>query len=114
MLDIGLIALLPSSLTQLLHRAFDRLGELKPARTALHVHDMSTFQSEVADGQSNADITSRRPKAGQWKPTGHELMVMLTLSVVSLMVSLDATIIITSLSVCFEPLRLISITLTSH
>lgn len=34
-----------------------------------------------------------------WKPTGHELAIMLTLAIISLMVSLDATIIITSLSV---------------
>lgn len=34
-----------------------------------------------------------------WKPSGHELAIMLTLAIISLMVSLDATIIITSLSV---------------
>lgn len=34
-----------------------------------------------------------------WKPSRQELMIMLTLSTISFMVSLDATVIITSLSV---------------
>ncbi|KIV87194.1 hypothetical protein PV11_02756 [Exophiala sideris] len=59
---------------------------------------MATPQSVAADKQLDADDTSHKNQAGQWKPSGHELMVMLTLAVVSLMVSLDATIIITSLS----------------
>lgn len=34
-----------------------------------------------------------------WKPNTQQLMIMLVLSVISFMVSLDATIIVTSLSV---------------
>ena len=34
-----------------------------------------------------------------WKPTTHQLLIMVTLSIVSFMVSLDACIIVTSLSV---------------
>ncbi|KAK6384917.1 hypothetical protein LTS17_002480 [Exophiala oligosperma] len=37
-----------------------------------------------------------------WKPSGHELAIMLTLAIISLMVSLDATIIITSLSTIIQ------------
>lgn len=35
----------------------------------------------------------------EWKPTTHQLMIMVALSVISFMVSLDACIIVTSLSV---------------
>ena len=34
-----------------------------------------------------------------WKPSTHQLLIMITLSVVSFMVALDACIIVTSLSV---------------
>lgn len=34
-----------------------------------------------------------------WKPTTHQLLIMVTLSIISFMVSLDACIIVTSLSV---------------
>ena len=34
-----------------------------------------------------------------WKPSRHELMIMATLATLSLMVSLDSSIIVTSLSV---------------
>lgn len=34
-----------------------------------------------------------------WKPSTHQLLIMVTLSVVSFMVALDACIIVTSLSV---------------
>jgi hypothetical protein len=40
--------------------------------------------------------------APAWKPSGHEWAIMLTLAIISLMVSLDATVIITSLSVCIS------------
>lgn len=39
-----------------------------------------------------------------WKPNTQQLMIMVVLSVCSFMVSLDATIIVTSLSVSFPPL----------
>lgn len=35
----------------------------------------------------------------EWKPTTHQIMIMIVLSVISFMVSLDACIIVTSLSV---------------
>lgn len=45
--------------------------------------------------------TTVEPKQSEWKPTRHELMIMATLSGLSLMVSLDASIIVTSLNVGF-------------
>lgn len=39
----------------------------------------------------------------EWKPTTHQLMIMVALSVISFMVSLDACIIVTSLSVRDTP-----------
>ncbi len=36
----------------------------------------------------------------KWKPNFTETMIMVTLAILSLMVSLDATVIVTSLSVC--------------
>lgn len=48
----------------------------------------------------------------EWKPTTQQLLIMVVLSVISFMVSLDATIIVTSLNVSalpsslfMEPLR---------
>lgn len=35
----------------------------------------------------------------KWKPTARELALMLSLGIISLMISLDATIVVTSLSV---------------
>lgn len=40
----------------------------------------------------------------EWKPTTHQLMIMIALSVISFMVSLDACIIVTSLSVRDSPI----------
>jgi hypothetical protein len=36
----------------------------------------------------------------EWKPTVHELAIMLTLSTTSLMISLDASIVVTTIGVC--------------
>lgn len=60
---------------------------------------MPTPQSGVADLGRGDGAVPDTDNAGKWRPSGHELMVMITLAVVSLMVSLDATVIITSLSV---------------
>ncbi|KAK5421901.1 hypothetical protein LTR06_000158 [Exophiala xenobiotica] len=43
--------------------------------------------------------------APAWKPSGHEWAIMLTLAIISLMVSLDATVIITSLSTIIQALK---------
>ncbi|EXJ84689.1 hypothetical protein A1O3_05359 [Capronia epimyces CBS 606.96] len=45
------------------------------------------------------------PNMAGWKPCTQELMIMLTLAIISLMVSLDATVIITSLSTIVQALN---------
>lgn len=50
-----------------------------------------------AQPENMADESLR--KKVEWKPTTQELLIMIVLSVISFMVSLDATIIVTSLSV---------------
>lgn len=47
---------------------------------------------------SEADAEASVIRIPKWKPSTHELLIILTLSVVSLMVSLDASIILTSLT----------------
>ena len=42
---------------------------------------------------------SELPAALEWKPSTHELLIMLTLSIVSFMVALDACIVVTSIGV---------------
>ncbi|KAI1624427.1 DNA repair protein RAD50 [Exophiala viscosa] len=59
---------------------------------------MLASQDNAAELQRDGLDSTRQDRVQNWKPSGHELLVMLTLSVVSLMVSLDATTIITSLS----------------
>ncbi len=57
------------------------------------------MESEKTDVEAHkprdaADIT-------EWKPSRHELLIIITLALVSMMISLDATIIVTSLGVMF-------------
>ncbi|KAK7965872.1 uncharacterized protein PG986_000149 [Apiospora aurea] len=50
-----------------------------------------------SDVESGTQHSSEQPLS-EWSPTRHELLIMLTLSIISLMVALDACIIVTSLS----------------
>lgn len=50
----------------------------------------------------NAHLVQESLNVPGWKPSRQEVMIMLTLAIISLMVSLDATVIITSLSVRLE------------
>ena len=52
-------------------------------------------------GPEKVSETSHDAIQNQWTPTRHELLVMISLSLISLMVSLDATVIVTSLQVRF-------------
>ncbi|EXJ94395.1 hypothetical protein A1O1_02789 [Capronia coronata CBS 617.96] len=54
---------------------------------------------------NNMDSLSSEPDMPRWKPSTQELIIMLTLAVTSLMVSLDATVIITSLSTIVQALN---------
>ncbi|KAE9987975.1 hypothetical protein EG328_000919 [Venturia inaequalis] len=60
----------------------------------------TSHNSSIKDNE-NADVENARGSAAvvpNWKPSTHELLIMLSLAVISLMVSLDASIIITSLT----------------
>ncbi|KAK8066871.1 MFS-type transporter [Apiospora hydei] len=50
-----------------------------------------------SDVESGTHHSSEQPLS-EWSPTRHELLIMITLSIISLMVALDACIIVTSLS----------------
>lgn len=49
---------------------------------------------------TGSDVEAAQEKVEEWKPRREEYMVMLTMSVCSLMVALDATILVTVLPVC--------------
>lgn len=53
---------------------------------------------------SDAESSASARKHDDWSPNAHELMIMMVLSLVSLMVSLDACIIVTSLAASQVPL----------
>lgn len=57
----------------------------------------------VDDMDHGRDAGTAGAQTEIWKPNRHEFGVMLTLSLTSLLVSLDATIIVTSLSVSHCP-----------
>ncbi|KAE9964655.1 hypothetical protein BLS_008173 [Venturia inaequalis] len=60
----------------------------------------NSHNSSIKDNE-NADVENARVSAvvaPNWKPSTHEFLIMLSLAVISLMVSLDASIIITSLT----------------
>ncbi|EHY59287.1 MFS transporter L2 [Exophiala dermatitidis] len=53
----------------------------------------------------NAHLVQESLNVPGWKPSRQEVMIMLTLAIISLMVSLDATVIITSLSTIVQALN---------
>lgn len=56
--------------------------------------------SNVEKGQgSAAERTSERPNEEEWKISTHQLCIILSLTIVNLVVALDATVIVTALSV---------------
>ena len=59
-----------------------------------------------------ADIESAKGGQVEWKPQKQEYLVMLTLSIISLMVALDATILVTVLPVSYMSIDLTSRRLT--
>lgn len=62
-------------------------------RPVVRTNTTSTISEDVETGPKPSDALTA------WSPTRHELLIMLTLSIISLMVALDACIIVTSLSV---------------
>jgi hypothetical protein len=58
------------------------------------------------------DVKSAKSSQVEWKPQKQEYLVMLTLSIISLMVALDATILVTVLPVSYMSIDLASRRLT--
>jgi hypothetical protein len=52
------------------------------------------------------DVESAKSSQVEWKPQKQEYLVMLTLSIISLMVALDATILVTVLPVSYMSINL--------
>lgn len=64
-----------------------------------------TNQMVIAITDSDLEAVHRSTaNTSEWKPSFHELLIMAVLSLISLMVALDACIIVTSLSVSTLPL----------
>lgn len=61
----------------------------------------AVFQQSTYNAAPTIDVEDAAPPSQpqEWKPTGHELLIIITLAVVSLLVALDASIIVTSLGV---------------
>jgi hypothetical protein len=59
------------------------------------------FEQGTYKAAPSGDVEDTAPPSQQveWKPTGHELLIIITLAIVSLLVALDASIIVTSLGV---------------
>jgi MFS family permease len=82
-----------------------RISDASPPnskRTSSADFDMSKDLSPPPTGEHNAstkDLEVQRPSSPtqDWKISFHELAILLSLAIISLMISLDATIVITSL-----------------
>ena len=59
---------------------------------------LSIGSSMDSDIEAKAETEAVAPS--EWKPTKNELLVMVSLSFISLMVALDATVLVTVLPVC--------------
>ncbi len=59
-----------------------------------HVAHAAMVDESVSQGASPLD----------WKPTNHQLLIMIILSIISFMVALDACIVVTSISVSLSSL----------
>ncbi|KAH6652318.1 major facilitator superfamily domain-containing protein [Truncatella angustata] len=65
------------------------------------------FKEQVYDAAPLSDVedASVKPQSEEWKPSGHELLIIITLAIVSLLVALDASIIVTSLGAMVVDLK---------
>ena len=64
----------------------------------------TSVAAKAIDPEDSSDSDSNRsvhvqPQRKDWKPTSSEMLVMITLAFISLMVALDANVIVTSLAV---------------
>lgn len=78
--------------------------ELSESQPPTVTPNAETMGKERSNADKERDSTLLKgTDIPKWKPNLTEAMVMVTLAILSLMVSLDATIIVTSLSVCVLP-----------
>ncbi|KAI1341989.1 major facilitator superfamily transporter [Xylariaceae sp. FL0016] len=63
----------------------------------IDINDNRNHEEKDLETSHGQEVGSSPTPIENWKPTKHDLMIMATLSTISLMVSLDASIIITSL-----------------
>lgn len=76
-------------------------SKLVPPEYSTQSVELDNRASTVSPKSSTRDLEDDSPPATvepDWKPSTHELLIMLSLALISLMVSLDASIIITSLT----------------
>ncbi|KAI0124040.1 major facilitator superfamily transporter [Xylariales sp. AK1849] len=68
-----------------------------------------SFEPGTYDATSDSDVEDAaagpQNQQAEWKPTGHELLIIITLAIVSLLVALDASIIVTSLAAMVTDLK---------
>lgn len=64
--------------------------------------ESSQKRNERSEVPVGAVDEAQRPKVAEWEPSNHEKAVIYTLAITSLIVALDATIVITPLSVSFS------------
>jgi len=62
----------------------------------MNAQDVATIEKSQEPDAVQVPEANNGP---EWKPTLHELLILVSLAAISLMVSLDATILVTSLSV---------------
>ncbi|KAI1429030.1 major facilitator superfamily transporter [Xylaria sp. FL1777] len=67
--------------------------------------DERPLPEAVVAVQKNGDDEAQRPPEVEWKPSRHEKAIIFTIAISSLIVALDATIIITPLSVIVQDLK---------
>ena len=74
-------------------------------------HSSALEPAPARELHNPADEEKAMSKETEWKPSAHELAIMLSLSVTSLMTALDATIVTTTVGV--SPLIYVSIGIIS-
>ena len=63
------------------------------------------IQVTVIEDDSDSSHSEEQFEQKEWKPSSRELFIMITLAIISLMVALDANVIVTSLAVRYCPCR---------
>ncbi|KAI1822460.1 major facilitator superfamily transporter [Xylaria intraflava] len=104
----------PSSATSASAPASDAVPSTTPTATPSASTSLSDYKSnpegakkqdETEKVETPADSEAQRPLDADWRPSRHEKAIIYTLAIISLIVALDATIVITPLSTIVEDLE---------